>query len=359
MHAIIKRIATGPHLSKDISFAESRAAIKAILTGHVSPVQAAIFLIALRMKRESTEENTGILQGIIDIAGHTVADVDEVLDIADPYNGWNRGLPVAAFLPVVMAALEVPSLIHGLKSVGPKYGATHHLVLREAGKQVDMTAQQAGKQIAGDAGWAYLDQSIYCPLLHKMTDFRKAIVKRTVITTVEVLIGPVRGRKATHIMTGYVHKVYPPLYAALARQSRFASALIIRGVEGGVIPSLQQSAKLFYYHDFNQEQDILLDPVSLGVKQDTRCVELPAHIEKVKGGGSSSPEQALAIAQQAAEVGLQALQGKSGAAFDSLVYGASIALWHLRPSLNITDAATQVRQVLKNGKAAAHFDAGS
>ncbi len=55
MRSIIQRIATGPELSKDISQEEARFGMQAILDGKVDPVQAGIFLIALRMKRETDE----------------------------------------------------------------------------------------------------------------------------------------------------------------------------------------------------------------------------------------------------------------------------------------------------------------
>lgn len=51
MRSIIGRIATGPELSKDISLEEPRFGMSALLNGEVDPIQAAIFLIAPRMKR--------------------------------------------------------------------------------------------------------------------------------------------------------------------------------------------------------------------------------------------------------------------------------------------------------------------
>ncbi|MCW8852978.1 MAG: hypothetical protein OQK44_09970, partial [Gammaproteobacteria bacterium] len=78
MRSIIQRIATGPDMSKDISLEEARAGMNAILEDDVDPVQSAIFLIALRMKRESDDENRGILDGIRDKAISVMADVDEV-----------------------------------------------------------------------------------------------------------------------------------------------------------------------------------------------------------------------------------------------------------------------------------------
>ena len=117
MRSIIQCIATGPDMSKDISLEEARAGMRAVLNGDVDPVQSAVFLIALRMKRETDEENKGILDGIRDISKSITANVDEVLDMSDPYNGYNRSLPAAPFLPAVMAACGVPSISHGVETM--------------------------------------------------------------------------------------------------------------------------------------------------------------------------------------------------------------------------------------------------
>ena len=49
--SVIQRIATGPELSKNISREETKRTMVDILNGKIDPVQSAIFLIALRMKR--------------------------------------------------------------------------------------------------------------------------------------------------------------------------------------------------------------------------------------------------------------------------------------------------------------------
>jgi anthranilate phosphoribosyltransferase len=56
IHSIIQRIATGPELSKNIEEEEAEAAMSAVLNGEVDDVQSAIFLVALRMKRETMDE---------------------------------------------------------------------------------------------------------------------------------------------------------------------------------------------------------------------------------------------------------------------------------------------------------------
>lgn len=67
----------------------------------------------------------------------------------------------------------------------------------------------------------------------------------------------------------------------LARHAGFDSALIIRGVEGGVIPSLQKAGRVFYYHDQGEEQSVDIDPVAVGIAPSARAAPVPDDLQKV------------------------------------------------------------------------------
>ena len=62
MTAIIKRVATGPELSKSVSSEEAHAGMLLLLDGLADRVQSAVFLIGLRVNRETEDENKGVLQ---------------------------------------------------------------------------------------------------------------------------------------------------------------------------------------------------------------------------------------------------------------------------------------------------------
>jgi anthranilate phosphoribosyltransferase len=354
MHSILKRIATGPELSKDISREEARAGMRLVLEGQVDPVQAGIFLIALRMKRETDDENRGVLEAIREATRSVAAPVDEVLDIGDPYDGYNRTLPAAPFLPPVLAACGVAAVSHGVERMGPKYGVTHRQVLRAAGLPVDLGPEEAAARV-GDplVGWAYVDQKSFCPKLYDLATLRALIVKRPAITTAEVLAGPVRGRVKTHLVTGYVHKPYPRIYALLARHAGFESALIVRGVEGGVIPSLCQTGKVFHYHGGGDEQPVEFKPADLDIHQTIRAARIPgaAANDGEEGEHAEAALDAAAVANAAAEAGMAALAGRPGPTRDGLVYGAALCLWHLGRHGSLKSAADAVRGVLDGGRA--------
>ena len=339
--AAIKKIATGPHLSKDLSTGQAREAMTEILLGEADPVQAAIFFIALRMKRETNEENLGVLQAILEQTTQVTARAKQLLILSDPYDGYQRYCPVHAFLPAVLAASGLPTIMQGVHKMAPKFGVTSAEVLAKARIITDLSVEVAAKCIdEAELGWAYIDQSKASPSLYKLRDLRTRMVKRPCLATLEKLVMPIKAATSTHLQVGFVHKAYPPLLAWLAEQVGFASALIVRGIEGGIVPTLARSSSCFTVQ-LGACKPYHVDPVKLGITPSTRAVK---------------PLSNKVTAEETAHLGLQALAAQSGAAFDSLVLAGALSLHHCGVKPTLQQAAEHVRKIIKSGKAKAHFD---
>ena len=362
MRAYLQRVATGPEMSKPITRAAARDAMSMILEQRVDPVQAGIYLIAMRMKRETDEENFGSLDALLDaVKRHDVA-CDELVDIADPFNGYARDVPATPFLAPVLAACGLNAYCHGLRAVAPKYGVTHHMVYAAAGIAVDLSPAQVAKRIAEPRiGWGYVDQSRYLPELHRLVELRDKIVKRSCLTTLEVLLGPLRAKGKTHLMTGYVHKAYPPVYSLLAREAGYHGAMIVRGVEGGCIPSLSQPAKFFQYHneaDDDADREVKIAPTQVDIQQGARSIPIPPQLlqDPQLDPQLGTQLDTQAIAAHCVELGTAALAGTAGAMRDSLIYAGAICLFHCGRATHLTHGAAQVRTALDSGDALARFN---
>lgn len=360
LHDAIKKVATGPEYSKNLSFDETLESMTFILDGNADPVQTAIFFIALRMKRETSEENRGILQAIrnstiqINSATQLLVDVNHLIDLSDPYNGYIRGVPSSAFLPAIFAAAGYSCVSHGLEKVAPKFGVTSHRILKAAGKSVLLPIHEVKLNLENkNIGWSYLDQAIYCPALYKLTRLRQRMVKRQVLTTVEALAQPLRATGKTHLMSGYVHKAYPEIYSDLARHAAFDNMILVRGGEGGVVPSLKQKGRYFSYKDFTETLQHSLDPASIGLSQQSRNVPLPLYLADIEN--SNSEKKLNQLANHAVDLGLKALAGGLGETRDSLIYSGAIMLSNLN-HYNLNEAADIVRSLLNSGAALSAFN---
>ena len=142
LKSVIQRIATGPEMSKDISRQEAKDSMTAIFNKEISDIRTAIFLIALRMKRETEEENLGVQDAVIDTIKTINIKTDNLVNIADPYDGYTRNIPSSVFILPVLAELGIPAISQGVETVGPKYGCTHHLILKLHGLDIFANHEQ-------------------------------------------------------------------------------------------------------------------------------------------------------------------------------------------------------------------------
>ena len=352
MKSVIQRIATGPELSKNISREEAKQSMLDILNGEIDSVQSAIFLIALRMKRETMDENLGVHDAIIETTNTVKITTDNLVNIADPYDGFSRNLPSSLFLLPIIAELGFPILSHGVLSVGPKYGCTHNQTLKEIGYDTDNSLERVAERLENKKiGWAYADQSIFNPKLFSLMDLRKKIIKRPVITTVEVLVKPISS-KHDEFFTGFVHKPYPPIYLELSRNAKFDSATVIRGTEGGIIPSLRQTGKVHFYNK-NNEDDSFFDvkPSDLEIIDATRAVDIPKDIIRTNTSDKiESKVDASAIAKATMKSGLDALKGTNGPMKSCIHLGAAIMLNRISGN-DLKECSKEVLKVIDNGSA--------
>lgn len=356
MREVIQRVAVGPDRGRDISAEEAEQVTHAILQGQIDDVQVAVFLIALRMKRESLAECKGVFQALQSDVKQIQTEVDDVICLADPFDGYVRHLPMSPFLPAVLAACGMPALIHGVESVGPKHGVTACKVYKLAGIDVQLTTLQAAELIA-NLGWAYLDQSQYASSLFKFQSLRDRIVKRTVVTTLERLLMPIRAKAKTHFVLGYVHKAYPQIYAAIAQLAGYDSALLVKGVEGGLTPAINKPMRRYFFdtvdmsgRDFSSETEIA---------QRKEVLELPQASE-LNVAAHQIDEQSQANTTRAVEdcltLGLQVLAGQQGTARESLCLAAGQILWAHSRVDNLQKGVAMAGKSLDSGKAKSLFN---
>lgn len=348
MREAIQKVAVGPDRGRDMSNEEAFSIMQQILSGKADEIQVAVLLIALRMKRESLDEFLGLFRAMQASVDTITIDIPELFCLADPFDGYVRTATMTPFMPAVLAACGCPSLIHGVETVGPKHGITANKVYQLAGIQVDLNAQQVSQNISR-AGWGYIDQSQYASSLYALNDLRDRIVKRTALTTLERLLKPFKGRK-THFVLGYVHKAYPSIYAAVAAAAGYDSALLIKGVEGGLAPALNKPLRRFFIdgelpEDVDQEKELLESMALFEVNTPAQGISCVENFESV-----------IAV-EECLSVGLDVLNGGESVARDSLSLAVGQILYAHKRTSSLSESIEFVKERLDNGSALAHFNA--
>ncbi|MEZ4266935.1 MAG: anthranilate phosphoribosyltransferase [Myxococcota bacterium] len=269
MRGILARVAVGPRGSRDLDRAEAGRAMRLCLDRGASDIQIAVFLIAMRLKRETEAENLGFLDALVGASHVVVADTPAVVSLADPYDGGIRAPHAAPLIAATLAACGLPTVVHGAWTTAPKFGLTARQVLEARGLKLAIGGGRASVESAAERlaerGVAYVDVEDFCPPLHALADIRREIAKRVCLATLEKLVTPLRGRESTHLVAGYVHTGYETLIATIAADLGLASALVLEASEGHVDPWVHRDTSSLLWRAGGQPEILPLQPKSYGL----------------------------------------------------------------------------------------------
>ncbi|MBI5428143.1 MAG: hypothetical protein HZA02_07690 [Nitrospinae bacterium] len=256
MKTYLGKIATGPEQSQDLTESEAEDAVGLILSGSVSPVRAGVFLIASRMKRETLAENAGFWKALDRTTCKRSANLNELLQVADPFDGFDR-VPYFGFYAIpVLAAMGLPSYGHSARSLPPKFGITFEDVLQLHYRVPAGMGLDARVRLLEEFRFGYVDLCQSHPALEGLRQLRTEIVKRTALSTFEKMLRPVQSAGgADYLASGYFHKGYEIPMMAAARLSGFDKTVLGNGAEGTTLFGVHKNARIFILEREKRDQE--------------------------------------------------------------------------------------------------------
>ena len=243
MQQFIAKIGKGQKTSKDLTWEESKQAMKLLIEGAASPVQVGGFLIAMRLKTESVTELASFtaaarqyIPPIQNVAGLPLVDVPT-------YAGKQETFHVIVPAAIVAAAAGAMILMHG--SDGPADRRGVGPILRTLGLPVELTPSQIGEELR-EQGFAYLDLALYHPPVSRLLELRQELGLRNLFHPVARMLNPAR---AASQIIGLTHPPYFEKTVEALRMLGCRRALVVRGVEGDPELSIASVTKLLELRD--------------------------------------------------------------------------------------------------------------
>ena len=253
MKAYLKKIAAGPRLSKDLTEEEAEDALSLILDDQVSKIRAGVFLIAARMKLETVPENIGYWRAMQNRVSLVNIDLDQLLQIADPFDGFER-VPYFGFYAIpVIAQLGLPAYGHSTLPLPPKFGITFEEILQNHYKVGD---DRGKRPLLEKHQFGYLSTSHTLPQLEGLRSLRIEIVKRPMLATLEKMLMPVKARKNI-LATTYFHRGYEIALTEIGKLSQFDKVIIGNGMEGTTLFGVKETKMFIQDNNGEAEQESL------------------------------------------------------------------------------------------------------
>ncbi|MEH7177651.1 anthranilate phosphoribosyltransferase [Neobacillus vireti] len=252
MQQWLKEVARGKRGSKDLDYQQTIEVAKSIINGKATDAQIAAYLIALRLKTESSEELLAFVHAYQNESENIEGANRQIIDLASPYNGRNSfmgSIPAA----ILMAEYGLPVFLHGSDSLPPKYGTTIKEILLQLGLNVSQPPQGLAKTL-GEAGIAFADTEEYCHSLGKLRGIRKEIGVRTLFNTVEKLLNLA---KAESLMMGAFHRTAINKIAPIFKGLSFKNVYVVQGMEGSEDLPVHRNSFIYKITDNTIESSIV------------------------------------------------------------------------------------------------------
>ncbi|RCV05628.1 hypothetical protein SETIT_1G097900v2 [Setaria italica] len=324
----------------------------------VSEALLAAFLIGQRMNRETDRELKAYCLAFDDELGPPpVADVKSLTHYGEPYDGNTRFFRSTLFVAAVRACYGESSLLHGVEWMPPKGGITEGQMLKFMGANIRLSPTHAKTLLEDEnAGFAYLNLQEACPPLYSIIGLREHIKKRPPIATSEKVQQFVRARGRESMIAGFYHEGYEDPLLMLMRRRTVHAGLVVKGEEGALsMTTKERSAHaskglpVNHCSGFRTPNSINSSETD-GIPRESFRVIVNA--QELGFESTETPRTDRSVLKNL-ELGLAALGGEKGAAYDRIVLNAAMAdhLLGCSGAEDINAALDRTREAIDSGNA--------
>lgn len=318
---------------RDLTPLEARAAMSEILAGEATPSQVAGFIVALRMKGETTSEMGGMLDAML-AASDRVAlpSLDGVVDIVGTGGDRSHSINVSTLAAIVVAGAGGQVCKHGNRAASSSCGSAD--LLEALGVVIDLGPEGVARCVA-EAGIGFCFAPRYHASMRHAGPTRRELGVPTVFNILGPLANPARVRR-------YVVGVGDPTMA-----ERMAEVLLQHGAE-----------RAFVVHGGDGLDEITITTTSNVIEVvdgevrpltvDPRAYDLgPARLEDLRGGDPATN----------ARLARAVLAGDEGPHRDIVVLNAAAGLVAAGRAADYDAGIALARTAIDDGAAARALDA--
>lgn len=311
---------------QDLTGAEAEAAVRAIMSGEATPAQIAAFLVALRMKGETTHEIAAAARVMRSLMTPVELPREHLTDIVGTGGDHANTFNVSTAASFVAAAGGARIAKHGNRSVSSKSGSAD--LLEAAGARLDL-GPDAVRASVEQLGIGFM----FAPMHHGAMKHAAPVRRELGLRTLFNLLGPLTNpAQAPHQVLGVFDRRWLESLARVLGELGSKHVLVVHALDGLDELSIAAPSQVAELKD-GEVRVYSIAPEDFGL---TRASIDPMRV--------SSPAESLAIVQRV-------LGGESCAASDFVALNAGAALYAADRASSLADGVAAARQILQSGRA--------
>lgn len=210
----------------NLTRAEARSIMGAIMEGKASQAQIGALLIALRIKGETVEEITGFAEAMRGFGTHVATESARLLDTCGTGGSGISKFNISTVSAIISAAASVRVAKHGNRSASGRAGSAD--VLEALGVNIHLNAEQA-RQCLDSIGICFLFAQIYHPSMRHAAAPRRELGVRTVFNMLGPLTNPAG---ADRQLLGIYDRSKTATIATVLKELGSKRAMVVSSLDG-------------------------------------------------------------------------------------------------------------------------------
>ncbi|GAB5490202.1 MAG: anthranilate phosphoribosyltransferase [Phototrophicaceae bacterium] len=314
---------------------DAESVMEEIMNGDATEAQIGAYLMALRMKGETSEEITGSARAMRNKSHKVPISIEgDILDTCGTGGDSSGTFNISTATAFACAGAGMPVAKHGNRAATSKSGSAD--VLGALGVNLDLTPEQVG-QCVDEIGIGFLFAVKLHPAMKYAIGPRRQMKLRTIFNILGPLTNPA---SANRQLMGVFAADLTDLLAHVLKSLGSKSAMVVNGYGGMDELTVTGPNRISHLQEDGRIETYELDPIKLGFE--------PASIGQLMGG---TPEDN-------AEILRGILNGKlRGAKRDIVILNAGAALWVAGKADNIEQGIKLAEESIDSGNAEQKLDA--
>lgn len=324
MRDLIAQVVDGHDLTEE----QSAAAMEHLMSGTASPVQAAAFLVALRLKGETVGEITGAARVMREKATRVPHRQSLVVDTCGTGGDRSGTFNISTTSAFVVAGAGVPVAKHGNRAASSQTGSAD--VLEALGIHLGLRPEQVG-QCIDQVGIGFL----FAPALHSAMRHVAPVRREMGVRTIFNVLGPLTNPAGAgaQVVGVFRPELTDPLAQVLGNLG-VSRAMVVHGLDGLDELSISGPTRVSQYRD-GAVRTYEITPEEAGLARAPRAA--------LQGG---APEEN-------ARITAAVLSGESGPARDVVLLNAGAALLAAGQAGDLQAGVTLAARSIDSGAAMA------
>jgi anthranilate phosphoribosyltransferase len=317
---------------RDLTVDQARAAMAEILDGAATPAQIAGFIVALRMKGETVDELTGLVDAMLAAAERvTLPDPGAVVDVVGTGGDRAHTINVSTLAALVVAGAGGRVCKHGNRAASSATGAAD--LLEALGVRIDCGPDEVARCVA-DAGIGFC----FAPRFHSAMRHAGPPRRELGILTAFNFLGPLANPAGVgRLMIGVADASMAERMVGVLAARGSERVLVVHGDDGLDELTISTTSQVLELRE-GDVHAYEVDPKDLGIT--------PASLEALAGG---DPATNAALARGV-------LDGEPGPHRDIVCLNAGAALLAAGVADDLASGIGAARSSIDEGAAAAALD---